>query len=124
MKKLLAELLGTFALTLVVGLSLAGALPVATPVIAALTVGLFVYTVGSISGAHLNPAVTVGIWSVRKIGIADAAGYIIAQLIGAGIALFVIKAVASPLPLMGPSGMPALWGEVLGSFFFVFGIAA
>ncbi len=124
MKKLLAELLGTFALSLAVGLSLTGALHVATPVIAALTLGLFVYTVGHISGAHLNPAVTIGVWSVRKIGLRDAVSYIIAQLVGAYIALLVVSTIIPDFAIASPMGMPAFWGEILGSFFFIFGVAA
>lgn len=66
MNKYIAEAIGTFALTLAVGLSLAGEFPVSTPILAALTLGLFVYSVGHLSGTHLNPAVTIGAWSIKK----------------------------------------------------------
>ena len=88
MKKYIAELLGTFTLALVVGLSLAGSFPPATPLLAGLTLGLFVYTIGAISGAHINPAVTIGAWSIKKIGNKDALWYIVAQFIGAASVVY------------------------------------
>ena len=78
-----AELLGTFALTLSVLFSISGNSASLTPLVAGLVVGLFVYTVGAISGTHLNPAVTLSMLSVKKIKSTDAAGYIVVQLIGA-----------------------------------------
>ncbi|HLD60833.1 MAG TPA: aquaporin [Patescibacteria group bacterium] len=128
MKKYLTELLGTFLLALVVGLSLRGAFPVPTPVLAALTLGLFVYTAGHISGAHINPAVTIGVWSLGKIKPKDAVIYIIAQCIGATIALYTIAALYGEagsdldLPLM--NGFSVAAAEFLGAVFFTFGIAA
>ena len=77
MKKYIAEGLGAGTLTLVVALSLAGIFPVSTPVLAGLVLGLFVYTIGYISGSHINPAVTLGVWSLNKISGKDALGYII-----------------------------------------------
>lgn len=124
MKKYLAELLGTFALTLAVSLSLGGNFPIPTPVIAALTLGLFVYSIGHISGAHINPAVTLGALSVKKIGAKDAISYIVAQFIGAGLALLVSQNIAQPANLIVNNNLPVFFGELLGMFFFSFGIAA
>lgn len=42
-----------------------------------------IYTLGEISGAHLNPAVTLGFWSVGRFPTAQVAGYLIAQVAGA-----------------------------------------
>jgi aquaporin Z len=124
MKKYLVEALGTATLTLVVGLSIAGVFPVPTPVLAALTLGLFVYSVGHISGTHINPAVTLGALSIKKISAQDAALYIVAQVIGAGVALVILGRFA-PLPELGVSAS-LLTGaaEFLGAFFFTFGIAS
>jgi glycerol uptake facilitator-like aquaporin len=55
MQKNIAEFLGTFTLALVVGLSLSMNFPVVTPILAALVLGTFVYTVGHISGTNINP---------------------------------------------------------------------
>lgn len=124
MKKYLTELLGAFLLTLVVSLSLTGKFPVPTPVLAALTLGLFVYTAGHISGAHLNPAVTVGVWSLGKINLKDAVSYIIAQFIGAGLAMLVARYFATAPALAVVDTLPVVIAEFLGTFFFTFGIAA
>src|SRR5919204_4592458 len=44
------------------------------------------YAIGHISGCHLNPAVTVGMYTARRIPVADLAPYIIAQVLGAIVA--------------------------------------
>ncbi|MGE5326678.1 MAG: MIP/aquaporin family protein [Deltaproteobacteria bacterium] len=49
----------------------------------AIGVAIAVYTVGTISGAHINPAVTVGLAMVGKFAWAQAGGYIAAQILGA-----------------------------------------
>src|SRR5579862_5444971 len=54
-----------------------------------------VYTIGPISGCHINPAVTFGMLLSRKIAAKDAVGYMIAQIIGAVIASALILYVAS-----------------------------
>src|SRR3989344_4260366 len=128
MKKYFAELLGTFLLTLVVSLSLSGNFPVPTPVLAALVLGLFVYTAGHISGAHINPAVTIGVWSMRKISLKDAVIYIVAQLIGATLAIYAVGALYQEfgfnLNLQSTWDVSVGLAEFFGTVFFTFGIAA
>ena len=46
--------------------------------------GIALSRVGSESGAHINPAVTMGFWMMRKLDARAAAGYIVAQLAGRG----------------------------------------
>ena len=84
-----AELLGTFLLALMVRLSLGSNFPVPTPVVAGLTLGLIVYVLGPISGAHVNPAVTVGLAAIRKISWNDAGVYVAMQLVGGFLAMVV-----------------------------------
>jgi MIP family channel proteins len=48
-----------------------------------------------ISGAHVNPAVTIGVLLARKIDAAKAVGYLIAQLLGAAVAAFVLRMIFS-----------------------------
>lgn len=50
-----------------------------------MAVALAVYTVGGVSGAHINPAVTIGLASIGEFPWVDVPGYIIAQFIGAAI---------------------------------------
>ena len=92
MKKCVAEFLGTFALVF----AGTGAIIIndvsdhaITHVGIALTFGLVVlamiYTMGDVSGAHLNPAVTVGFWMARRLEGRSVLPYIVSQCLG-GIA--------------------------------------
>jgi aquaporin Z len=102
MNKYFAELVGTFVLVFggvgsavfagshigFVGISMAFGLSLLA----------MVYTIGPISGCHVNPAVTLGVFLVRKIGAKDAAAYMVAQVIGAVIAAGLILFIANGLP--------------------------
>lgn len=124
MRSYVAEFIGTFGLTLAVGISLAGVFPVATPVVAALTVGIFVYTVGHISGTHINPAITVAAWSLGKMRFASAAYYVAAQFLGAAAARFLMGILVTPLPLKTYETFGVGVAEFLGTLFLAFGVAA
>ena len=56
---------------------------------------MLVYTLGSTSGAHFNPAVTIALASLRKISREDAGIYIVMQLIGRVLAAFVVQVAAA-----------------------------
>lgn len=117
-----AELVGTFSLCTAVLFS--ANWPIMTPLAAALTVGMFVYTIGAISGAHLNPAVTLSLFSLDKMRRRDVLGYLVAQcLAAAGAALLAANTLQSAVPAFEDS-WSASWGELLGAFFLVFGISA
>jgi glycerol uptake facilitator-like aquaporin len=124
MKKYIAEFLGTSTLTFVVGLSIAGVFPVPTPVLAALTLGLFVYSIGHISGTQINPAVTISALSIGKISFTEAGAYIAAQLLGAAAALFALQYVVAMPTLPLDTGVQIGLAEALGTFLFTFGIAS
>ena len=130
MKKLFAEALGTFALVFVV-MTAVGSGSAITPWLAGLTLGLFVYFVGHISGTHINPAVTIGAWSIGKIHMIDAIQYIVAQIIGALVAMVLVGGIM-PGAVLGMIGditvnnasVLIFIAEALGMFFFAFGIAS
>lgn len=85
---LIAELIGTFALVFI-GAG-AGALGIGGLVGVAFAHGLvvvgFAYAYGHVSGTHINPAVTLGVWLAGKIPPARAAAYIAVQLAGGALA--------------------------------------
>ncbi len=120
MKKYIAEFLGTFALVfagtgaIVINQVSGGAIPHAG---IALTFGLVVlamiYTVGDISGAHLNPAVTIGFWASRRFSFSDVGPYIASQLAGAITASSLLKLLFPANTLLGAT-MPA--GSEMQSF--------
>ena len=99
MKKYAAELVGTFVLVFggvgsaVLAGSHIGFLGVAFAF--GLSLLAMVYTIGPISGCHINPAVTLGVLLVKKIDVKDAVAYWIAQILGAVIASACILFIAS-----------------------------
>lgn len=127
LNKYIVEALGTAVLALTVGLSLKGVFPVSTPVLAGLVLVLFVNTVGHVSGTHLNPAVTVGAFLLKKISSRDAVMYVVAQFIGGIVALVVTNTVYPGAFSFGSTGVPApsvAFAEILGTAVFTFGIAS
>lgn len=91
---LVAELVGTFALTFI-GAG-AGALGLGGLVGVAFAHGLVVlalcYVWGEVSGNHINPAVTAGLWAARKIDAGRALSYMAFQVVGAILAAFALRA--------------------------------
>jgi aquaporin Z len=81
-----AELLGTFLLASVI---IAGQ---GQPIFVLFGLAGIVLLIGAISGAHVNPAITIGAWVTRRIGWLRAVLYIVAQLLGAAIAFWVLSA--------------------------------
>jgi MIP family channel proteins len=90
---LLAEFIGTFAL-IFIGAG-AGALGDGGLVGVAFAHGLvilgFAYAYGHISGTHINPAVTLGVWAAGKIDTTRALAYVAVQLLGGIVAAFVLS---------------------------------
>ncbi|HTW44153.1 MAG TPA: aquaporin Z [Acidobacteriaceae bacterium] len=102
MKKYAAELVGTFVLVFggVGSAVLAGKHIGFVGVALAFGLSLLVmcYTIGPISGCHINPAVTLGMLIAKRINVKDSVGYWIAQIIGAILAAAVILAIAKGMP--------------------------
>jgi aquaporin Z len=103
LKKYIAELIGTFVLvfggcgTAVLAGDHVGYLGVSLAF--GLTLLTMAYAIGPISGCHINPAVTIGLYFSGKVGARDVAGYIIAQIIGGILAAAVLLVI-----LKGMSG--------------------
>ena len=101
MKKYLAEMIGTFVLVLMgcgsaifegIGLGTTGygVTTLGVAMAFGLSVVAMAYTIGNISGCHINPAVTLGVWSSGRISGKDAGLYMLFQCIGAIIASTVL----------------------------------
>jgi len=137
-KALVAEFIGTFTLIFIgvgsiVADSLSGGKLGLTGIALAhgLAIGVMASATGAVSGGHLNPAVTISLWSVKKIDTINAIGYVIAQCLGAIFAAFLIKlavpvdaltAVGMGTPSLG-QGITAQMGlitEIILTFFLVF----
>jgi len=104
--KFVAELVGTFGLVLfgcgaaavagtdtLAGLSGLGLLGIALAF--GLSVVVFAYAIGGITGCHINPAITIAMLVNGKISVGDAIAYIIAQFIGALLGAFVLQQILS-----------------------------
>ena len=124
MNKYIAEFIGTFFLVLTIGCTGVGA---GAGVIAPLAIGaalmVMVFAGGHISGAHYNPAVTLGVLIRGKVKIADVIPYWIAQIIGAVVAALVVKSVlrsGAPVTPIAPNMVPALVAEFLFTFALVY----
>ena len=138
MKKYFAECIGTFVLTLL-GCGTAMFLGCNTPagvvgtaIAFGLTVVAMAYTIGGISGCHINPAITLAVALSGRMSWKDALGYWCGQIVGGIIAgallLLLTKVVAAPdltgaLGSNGVANAGGVWGaflvEVIATFIFV-----
>jgi len=125
-QKYLAEMLGAFALTLGVYLSLSLGMPLATPFVAALILGLGVYTLGPISGAHFNPAVSIAMAGIKKLKWEVALFYVISQFIGAFLAMYFADFMMNGggVDLTASNDLKVGIAEALGAGILAFGVAA
>lgn len=130
MKKLLAELIGTFSLVLfgcgaAVISGIAGTGPSGIGLLGisfafGLAVVVMAYAIGGISGCHINPAITISMLVAGKIKSGDAVKYIIGQFIGAALGAAVLYLILQGAPgfVMGEWALGANgWGEgYLGAY--------
>ena len=153
-RKFLAELLGTFLLvffgtgavvvTLMlvhgtinpnefyIGISMADWLGINVVFGLAIAIGIFAF--GKVSGAHFNPAVTIALWAVGKFPTKDVTPYILAQLIGASIASFLLALslgyvavslnLGATVPFFGIGYFQAIIVEALGTFLLMTAVMA
>ncbi len=119
MKKYLAELVGTFVLTFLgcgaaVSLGCNTATVAGTPAVigTAVAFGLAVvamaYTIGGISGCHINPAITLGVFLSGRMSAKDCGMYMVFQVIGAILAALVLCVLAGCESGLGANGLQTL----------------
>jgi aquaporin Z len=102
----LAEMIGTFWLVfggcgsavLAAGIPELGIAYAGVSLAFGLTVLTMAYSIGHISGCHLNPAVTIGLWAGGRFEARDIPLYVIAQVVGAVIAAVLLYEIASGAP--------------------------
>jgi aquaporin Z len=123
MKKYIAELIGTFFLVLTIGCTVLGR---GTGVMPPLAIGavlmVMIYACGHLSGGHLNPAVTLGVFVRGRCPAGDVAPYMIFQVIGAVLAAMVVRFLeaGSEIQAIAPAVGPALVAEFLFTFALVY----
>jgi MIP family channel proteins len=138
-----AEFIGTFFLVLFICMAVSIQVGgfrapdfVLIGLVHAFTLAMLIYALGSASGAHFNPAVTISLLGLRKIKAGDAGVYLIMQLAGAVAAALVTKAMLQDEGALANYGTPSvsaflsgralagLVGEALGAFVLMFAIMA
>lgn len=137
-----AELVGTFLLVLAICGTVSATAGggelnlVAVALAHTFALAAIVYTIGGTSGAHVNPAVTVALWAVKKISGADALRYVVCQAIGAIAAALVVLLLFNDVGEQVNYGAPAIndaviaggspWlgliGEALGAFILMWAV--
>jgi aquaporin Z len=132
MKKYLAEIIGTFTLVfcgtgaIVINQTTGGAIGhLGIAMTFGLVVLAMIYAIGDISGAHLNPAVTIGFTVSKRMKVQEAIPYIGAQLAGAFLASLCLRLLFPLNENLGstiPAGtdMQSFVLEIILSFFLMF----
>jgi len=127
---IVAEFLGTMILALVI-IGSAKYFNFTAPWYVGMAAGVamatLVGTIGKVSGAHVNPAITLGLWTLKKIPTPTAVVYVAAQLLGGATALATVEYVTNSDVVA--SGMSTFDGrvflaEAIGTAVFGFGVAA
>ena len=131
MKKYIAEFVGTFVLVLVAcGVAVVtSANVVATSLAFGLVIVAMAYSIGNISGCHINPAVSLGMLITGKMNLKDFCYYVLAQFLGAIAGSVVLGLLLDNFTTLGANGYGngqlastawiALLVEVILTFIFV-----
>jgi len=116
MKKYLTELIGTFFLVLIIGLS-------KNPLAIGFGLTILVYMGAHISGAHYNPAVSLAMLLRKEINISDFIKYISSQVLGASLAAYVVSIMSSNMIVQPDLQEPVaiiLLAELMFTYLLVF----
>ena len=121
MRKYIAEFIGTFFLVLTVGCVVIPSTPgVIPPLAIGAALMVMVYAAGHISGGHLNPAVTLGVWIRGRCETKDVLPYwgaqVLAGIVAALVAVFLVGNSATPLEI---KSLPAVF---VAEFLFTFAL--
>lgn len=136
---ILAELVGTFILAMVT-LTAFGVMPfmavnagvlsswLVDPLFIGLTLTLLMLGIGAVSGAHVNPAVTFGFWTMRRLKTVMVPVYWLSQFLGALLAVGVANVMtggqfAIGLGSFAQLNVPLMFMELIGTAILMFGIA-
>ncbi len=136
LKKYVAECIGTFVLVFVAcGTAAAlgcSAEPNAAYFLTAAAFGLVIvamaYSIGNVSGCHINPAVSIAMLVSGKMSVADFFGYVIAQFAGATLGALALRGLLGPDSGLGTNGLydgkivASLLIEIVLTFIFVIAI--
>ena len=136
LKKYVAECIGTFVLVFVAcGTAAAlgcSAEPNAAYFLTAAAFGLVIvamaYSIGNISGCHINPAVSIAMLVSGKMSVADFFGYVVAQFAGATLGALALRGLLGPDSGLGTNGLydgkivASLLIEIVLTFIFVIAI--
>jgi aquaporin Z len=139
MKKYIAEFIGTFVLVFfacgvaaIVGEKMTGDMATAGYLITALAFGLVIvamaYSIGNVSGCHVNPAVSLGVLLSGKMSVKDFCGYVIAQFLGATVAAAALRGLIGTTGKLGSNALykgeilPSLIIEIILTFVFVLAV--
>ena len=119
MKKYIAELIGTMVLVLfgcgsaAIAGSLLGTLGIALAF--GLSIVAMAYVIGDISGCHINPAVSIGMWIDGRMDTKDLIMYIVFQCIGAIIGIALLAVIINSAPILGGYAATGLGQNGFGS---------
>jgi aquaporin Z len=138
-QKLVAEFLGTFALVFFGAGAVCterflqgnGSGPLGAALASGLAIAVMSVAFSHVSGAHFNPAVTIGLWITKRMSTMEVLGYWVAQMLGGIVAAFCLKAIVPRedawQPVLGGTPdlvrdftrLPAMGLEALITFFLV-----
>jgi aquaporin Z len=123
MRRYVTEFIGTFGLVFTVGCAVMSGSGLAPIAIGAVLMVL-IFAGGHISGAHYNPAVTLGVFLRGKLPLSDVGPYWAAQIVAAFLAGWLARFVVNPgaVHALSTSGAHQIVAVLLAEFFFTFAL--
>lgn len=121
MHRYLTELIGTFFLVLTIGLTTVQGAAMAPLAIGAVLMAM-VYMGGHVSGAHYNPAATLGVFLAGKVGAGDLLAYWLSQVLGALLGALAVRGLVGETFAPAPGPEVGLWGMAGAEVLFTFAL--